>query len=484
MAHRLLVADPDPAVVEALSMFLQGRGFECTPADGAQAALRILGHSSFDVVLCDTELADRDGRDLASLVQERHPETPVLLLTTLEGPDAVLRAHRAGARDALSKPVHFEDLLLRLHRALSERDQGTQLDLLRRELRHSRNEVRLIGRSPKTRAVADLVEKLAPSTSTVLVTGESGTGKEVVARVLHQAGESTRNRRFVPVNCAAIPATLMESELFGHVRGAFTGAVSERRGLFEMAESGTLFLDEIGELDLGLQAKLLRAIDRKEIVRVGGVDPIRLNARIVCATNRDLQEQMARNLFREDLFYRISVVEIRLPPLRERPEDIPDLVAHFIGGLNREIKSGYRGVREEAMEALQAYAWKGNIRELRNVIERAMILGKGTTISIEDLPPHIAENPRARPRRLREALRAFERDHVRSALALAGGDRPKAARQLGIGVSSLYRKLRSLGLPDRPPPEDGGAPVPLPARPAGKGPGGNGGETGATRRRI
>jgi len=296
------------------------------------------------------------------------------------------------------------------------------------------------------KSVLEMIRKLSSTPSTVLVTGESGTGKEVVARALHDACRETRDQKFVPINCAAIPATLMESELFGHVRGAFTGATAEKKGLLETAEGGSLFLDEIGELDIGLQAKLLRAIDRKEVVRVGGVSPIRLDARIMCATNRDLREQISRRLFREDLYFRISVVEIRLAPLRERPEDIPDLAAHFIARLNRELRRRYRGVEPAAMEALTAYEWRGNVRELQNVIERAMILRDGETVGLEDLPAHIARVVARPATRLREALSSFEREHIRTVLEQAGNDRDEAARRLGIGVSSLYRKLRRLKL--------------------------------------
>jgi two-component system response regulator PilR (NtrC family) len=238
----------------------------------------------------------------------------------------------------------------------------------------------------------------------------------------------------------------MESELFGHARGAFTGATVEKRGLFEMAESGTIFLDEIGEMDLGLQAKLLRAIDRKEIVRVGGVTPIRLEARIVCASNRDLREQIDRKLFREDLYYRISIVELRIPPLRERPEDIPELAAHFIRRFNRDLRRECRGVDPAAMAALQAHEWRGNVRELQNVIERAMILRDARTITLEDLPASLARAAARPARRLRDALRAFERDHIRAILEDSGRNRETAARRLGIGVSTLYRKMKRLDL--------------------------------------
>jgi len=427
MGESILIAHDDPAVGEALSIFLQGQGFDCSTAPDSPTALRLLRHGGFDLVLFE---AGPPHESLEGPVRAEFPGTAVLPL-----PAPAPGKHRRPAR------FHLDDGLLRsVREALDRREPSGERDPRRR------GSDPLIGRSPQMKGVLEMIRKLSSAPSTVLVTGESGTGKEIVARALHDACRETRDQKFVPINCAAIPATLMESELFGHVRGAFTGATAEKKGLLETAEGGSLFLDEIGELDIALQAKLLRAIDRKEVVRVGGVSPIRLDARIMCATNRDLREQIARRLFREDLYFRISVVEIKLAPLRERPEDIPDLVPHFMARLNRELRRSYRGVDPAAMEALMAYEWRGNVRELQNVIERAMILRDGETVGLEDLPAHIVRVV-ARPiTQLREALKSFEREHIRSVLEQAGRDRDETARRLGIGVSSLYRKLRRLNL--------------------------------------
>jgi DNA-binding NtrC family response regulator len=432
----ILLAQDDPALAEALSIFLQGRGFECATARDASTAVRLLSHAKYDLLLCPTDLEGSGGPEFTRRLANEFPGTAVLRLDADPG--------------ASARPFQYESLLQQIRRILAERPPSEEREPRPRGLRRPSESQPLIGRSARMKAVFDMIQRLSGSTSTVLLTGESGTGKEVAARTLHEACALTRGQKFVPINCAAIPATLLESELFGHVRGAFTGATAEKRGLFEMAEGGSLFLDEIGELDAGLQAKLLRAIDRKEILRVGGVNPIRLDARIICATNRDLKELMARRLFREDLFYRISVVEVRLAPLRERPEDIPELAAHFIERLNRELRRDYQGVEPDAMEALGAYAWPGNVRELQNVIERAMILREGRTVGVDDLPAHIARAAARAPKGLREALRAFERDHIRSVLEESGLDREKAARRLGIGVSSLYRKMRALNLSPAP----------------------------------
>ena len=415
MNRSLLIVQDDPAVAEALSIFLEGRGLEGATAKDGPSALRLLAHAPFDLLVCDPD---------SSFLQRVSSDFPATAVLTLNPTDGV---------------VPNEGLLKRIRNMLPS-------DSAWENSRRTAEAEPLIGKSAPMRAVMDMVERLSRSTGTVLITGESGTGKEVVARRLHEMCLPTRDQRFVPINCAAIPPTLMESELFGHARGAFTGATAEKRGLLEAAERGTLFLDEVGEMDLGLQAKLLRAIDRKEIVRVGSVHPIRFEARIVCATNRDLRDQIAHKLFREDFFYRIGVVEIRLPPLRERPEDIPDLAAHFITRLNRELKRDCRGVAPDAMAALKGHDWRGNVRELQNVIERAMILRDAQMISKEDLPAPIARATSRAPRRLREALRVCERDHIREVLEESGRNREEAAKRLGIGVSSLYRKMRSLDL--------------------------------------
>ncbi|MBI4566675.1 MAG: sigma-54-dependent Fis family transcriptional regulator [Planctomycetes bacterium] len=432
-------------MAESLAIFLRGHGFECSIAPDGVAALRMLSHGNFDLVLCHAG-EGATGRQLVPHVRDEFPGTAVLLLDPPAGWAAEAEPVRSVVRETLARPIPYEDVLLRLRRVLAERDASAKPDPLRPELRRPRPAEALIGRSPQMKTVLKMMRKLASSPITVLITGETGTGKEVVARMLHDTCSFTCDQKFVPINCAAIPATLMESELFGHVRGAFTGATAEKKGLFEIAEGGTLFLDEIGELDLGLQAKLLRSIDRKEIVRVGGVTPIPLDVRIACATNRNLKDEIAARRFREDLYFRISVVEIGLPPLRERPEDIPDLARHFIARLDRELKRQCQGVEDAAMEALQAYAWPGNVRELQNVIERAMILREGQVIGLQDLPANIARGPSRSPRRLREALRAFEKDYIRAVLDDVGQDREEAAKRLGIGVSSLYRKLRALDL--------------------------------------
>jgi DNA-binding NtrC family response regulator len=433
MGRSILIAQDDPAVSAALSIFLQGRGFDCVTARDAENVLRALALSRCDVILYGADIPGAPTGDFSRILAR---DFPGVVAIPLDG------VRREG--DAPAPPIDYEEVLLRLRQAFSERPEAGPAAKGERIAGVEALTETLIGRSRSIKAVIEMIRRLSNSPATVLITGESGTGKEVVARALHDTFPGTRHQRFLPINCAAIPGTLMESELFGHVRGAFTGATVEKRGLFEVAESGSIFLDEIGELELGLQAKLLRAIDRREIVRVGGVNPIRLEARIICATNRELKEQIERKLFREDLFYRISVVEIRLPPLRERVEDIPVLATHFITRLNRELKRSYKGIEPDALDALRGHEWRGNVRELQNVIERAMILRDASTISLDDLPSHISRAKTRSARRLKEALREYEREHIRSVLGEVDRDRERAARLLGIGVSSLYRKMRQL----------------------------------------
>lgn len=434
-----MIAHDDPAVTEGLSIFLQGRGFECVSTRDAERALRFLSLSRCDAILYGSEI---EGARFGEFARKLAREFPGVVALPLEGE----APPREG--DGPAPPIDSEELLLRIRKAFPDATPPGPETKAGRIEGVAPVPDPFIGRSRAMKSVAEMIRKLSESSSTVLITGESGTGKEVVARALHDTLQGTRHQRFVPINCAAIPGTLMESELFGHVRGAFTGATVEKKGLFEVAEGGSIFLDEIGELELGLQAKLLRAIDRKEIVRVGGVNPIRLEARILCATNRELKDQIDRKLFREDLYYRISVVEIRLPPLRERSEDIPDLVAHFMARLNKELKRSFQAIEPSALDALRAHEWRGNVRELQNVIERAMILKDGKTIGLDDLPTHIARVRTRSARKLKEAMRDYEREHIRAVLGEVDRDRERAARLLGIGVSSLYRKLRKLKIED------------------------------------
>jgi DNA-binding NtrC family response regulator len=372
----------------------------------------------------------------------------VLLMTAHATVDTAIEALQRGAQDYLLKPLIFEDVLHKIDHLLRHRQVAWENQMLRSQVARQWDFENLVGNSAAMRDVMKLVRRVAPTRSTVLVTGESGVGKEVVARAIHHFSE-VRERIFLPVNCGAIPEQLLESQLFGHLRGSFTGAISNQEGLFQRARGGTIFLDEIGDVPLNLQVKLLRAIEQKEILPVGAANPMKVDVRVIAATNRDLAQAVEEGTFRDDLYYRLNVVGIETPPLRERREDIPALVQHFITIHNRELRKGFKGVDGATMKVLLSLPWKGNVRELDNVIEHAMILGDGDWVTVADLPRALKpEVGIALPvgDDLREALRTYERAHIQSVLASADGDKRVAAERLGVSLSSLYRKIEELGI--------------------------------------
>jgi transcriptional regulator with PAS, ATPase and Fis domain len=340
-------------------------------------------------------------------------------------------------------------VLAKIGRVLEHRQLAWQTRMLRREVERHFDFDHLIGKSAPMQEVFHLARKVAPTQTTVLITGDSGTGKEVVARAIHYYSQAS-GKVFLPVNCAAIPETLLESQLFGHVRGAFTGAVTAQEGLFARARGGTIFLDEIGDLPTGLQSKLLRAIEAKEILPVGSTHPVTIDVRIITATNRELLTMVEDATFREDLYYRLNVVQIHLPPLRDRREDIPELIEFLVRRHNREMKRCYRGVDNATLKLLLSQPWKGNVRELDNVIEHAMILGNGEWITMADLPRPLREGEAAVPGvadDLRDALRTYEKIHIENVLRRLANDKRQAADALGLSLSSLYRKMNELGIP-------------------------------------
>ncbi len=448
MPEAILVADDEPGVRESLGEVLRDAGYAVqTAADGA-AALAALERDDFAVVITDLRMPGADGLAVLRRAREISPQTLVVVMTAHGSVETAVEALRAGATDYLLKPVVFDDLLAKVAHLLEYRQLVWQAQMLRREVEARYDFEGLIGTGPAMREVFELIKKVAPTQSTVLVTGESGTGKEVVARAIHHFSEVAQ-RIFLPVNCAAIPENLLESQLFGHVRGAFTGAVSSQEGLFARAKGGTIFLDEIGDMPFGLQSKLLRAIEAKEILPVGSTQTITVDVRIIAASNQNLGEMVDQGRFRDDLYYRLNVVNIALPPLRERREDIPGLVEYLVRRHNREMKRAYRGVDNATLKLLMSQPWKGNVRELDNVIEHAMILGSGEWITIADLPRALRAQDEALPAvgdELREALRAYERIHIENVLRRTGSDKRTAAELLGLSLSSLYRKLNELGI--------------------------------------
>jgi two-component system response regulator PilR (NtrC family) len=444
VSFRVLVVDDEPAIRGQLEESLQEAGYETEGAgDGAQAAELALQHS-FDLCLSDIRMPGLGGIELLRHLGETSPETMFIVMTAFGGLDTAIEALRLGAVDYLVKPFQHEELIAKVGRLAEHR----RLLLENRNLRRSLDRDApggMLGASPAMARVLETVDRVASLPSHVLITGESGTGKELVAHAIHLRG-SRAAAPFVPINCAAIPEPLLESELFGHVRGAFTGAVDNKEGLLKTAGDGTIFLDELGDMPLSIQAKLLRAIESREIQPVGSTRRVQIHARLLAATHRDLRAEAQAGRFREDLYYRLAVVEIHVPPLRERREDIPLLANHFVAKYARELGRDVRGIAREALRQLGGHDWKGNVRELSNAIERAVIFAAGDQLAAEDLPEAVRaaapRDPEYSPE-LRAARAEFERDHILRVIAQCDGNKRKAAKLLGLGVTSLYRKLGS-----------------------------------------
>lgn len=441
----ILIAEDETGVRESLTDVLRDEGYDVVAvADGA-AAIAELDAREVDIVISDLRMPGADGLAVLSHCREVAPQTFVLLMTAHATVETAVEALQRGAQDYLLKPLIFDDVLHKIANLLRNRQVAWENQLLRHQVTRQWDFDNLVGRSAAMRDVMRLVQRVAPTNSTVLITGESGAGKEVVARAIHHFSER-RERIFLPVNCGAIPEQLLESQLFGHLRGSFTGAVNNQEGLFARARGGTIFLDEIGDLPLGLQVKLLRAIEQKEILPVGATTPSKVDLRVIAATNCNLAKAVEDGRFREDLFYRLNVVGIEIPPLRERREDLPPLIDHFVRLHNRELKRSFKGVDGATMKILMAAPWKGNVRELDNVIEHAMILAEGDWITAADLPRALKGNAVPAPASddLREAMRVYEKAHIQSVLAKTDHDKKQAADILGVSLSSLYRKIEEL----------------------------------------
>ena len=440
--QKVLVVEDEELMRTILRTLLEGEGYAVFTADSAEAAVRIFPDHDIAVTVTDIKMAGMDGLALLDQIKAIDENAIVIIMTAFSSVDSAIAALRKGAYDYVTKPFVNEDLLQRVRNAVRNRTLFAENRALRRELNRQYNFPEIIGTSEKMQRVFELVAKVADTNSNVLILGESGTGKELIARSLH-FNSSRSAKPFLAVNCGALPESLLESELFGHTKGAFTGAVADKKGLFRSAEGGTLFLDEIGEMPLPLQVRLLRALQEHEVTPVGSSQPLKFDARIIAATNRDLAKEVENGSFREDLFYRLNVIEISLPALRERSDDIHALVRHFIAMAAGAQSSVIKPITEEALGALRSYAWPGNVREIENSIERAFILS-GDEIGLADLPPKVRESSANSTTVSHEAdsLEAVERRHINEILRTTNGDKVAAARKLGIDLSTLYRKLR------------------------------------------
>jgi DNA-binding NtrC family response regulator len=441
----VLVVDDDAGLRESFRLILEDE-YEVVDAPDGRRALEIVRSRQLDLVLLDIRLPEMDGIEVLERIKALDDTVEVILVTAVKTVRTAVAAMKLGAFDYLTKPFEEAELLSLVRRALERRSLEREVTFLRSELARQHDFDQLVGQHPEMQRLYRLVAQVARTTATVLITGESGTGKELVARAIHRQGPR-RDKPFVPVNPAALADTLVESELFGHERGAFTGAYQRKLGRFELAQGGTLFLDEIGALKPEVQVKLLRVIQEREIERVGGSRSIPIDVRIICATNVDLKQAVARGTFREDLYYRLNVMPIAVPPLRERREDIPLLVAHFIRRYNQQLNKRVEGLSPEALAALREYAWPGNVRELQNVIERLVGLAEGPVIGLNDLPMDLLlPDHRNRVRDaetlpLKQAIEEFQRQIVMRVLERVRWNRSEAARILGIHRNSLKTML-------------------------------------------
>ena len=430
---------------------LSRENYAVLPAASAKDAISLLGKHAVDLVISDIMMPEMDGLSLLKRIKQSFGDVEVLLITGHATVEMAVEAMREGAHDFIAKPFKRADILARVQRVLEKQGLVRENRQLKTQLKCGVEKIQLIGESPEIRRIRQMIEQIAPMPSTVLINGESGTGKEIIARQLHEKSDRA-DKPFVAVNCGAIAEQIIESELFGHVKGAFTGAVAEKDGLFKTADGGSLFLDEVGSLSPNMQVKLLRVLEEREVRPVGAIKTFRVDVRILAACNSNLQAAVEAGQFREDLYYRLNVISIFAPPLRERREDIALLAKYFIRQFNVDLMKNVNGLADNASQLLVANPWKGNVRELRNAIEHAMILTTGTEISAEDLPlryHHPQQNGHVSGiTDLKAAVNRFEREHITKILQHCDGDKKTAAEKLGLSLSSLYRKMSELNISD------------------------------------
>ncbi len=443
----ILIAEDEECLRESLAELLTDKGYTIIQAADGQEAYELILDRTFDLVLSDIRMPQMDGITLLGHLQQIQPQTPVIIATAYGTIENAVHAMAHGARDYLLKPVNFDDLLIKIQRAMDYGDMQTTHRVVTEQLASQHTFHNLIGSSPCMLQLFEMVRKLSQVKSSVLISGESGTGKELFARAIHYNGP-LKSKPFIAVNCGAIPDSLIESELFGHRRGSFTGAHRDKIGYFEAANGGSLFLDEISTLPLAVQSTLLRVLEDRTVTPVGDTNARPVDLRVIAASNKDLEQMVDDNEFREDLMYRLNVVKLQLPPLRQRKEDIPALVHYFLKKYASEMNHKVDSITNDAMHAMLTHSWRGNVRELENVIERAVIFAENGQITTEELP--FAEGAPVTylaNENLKETMRQFERQHILACLSQHGYDKAMAAECLGIGVSSLYRKIDELEIP-------------------------------------
>lgn len=457
MKSRILVVDDEESIREFLDIMLRKEGYEVTLAEDGARAADLLKKKSFDMVISDLQMPNMTGMELLKHVKDVYPDTVFMLITAFGTTESAVEAMKLGAYDYLTKPFKIDEVRINIANALKSKNLEVENRVLKKELKREYNFQNIVGNSEPMHRIFDLIARVAQSPTNVLVTGESGTGKEMVAKAIHYNGP-LKDKPFITVNCGAIPENLMESEMFGHKKGSFTGAIADKSGLFEVADGGTLFLDEVGELPLSIQVKLLRALQERVIRRVGATEDTRVEVRIIAATNRDLESMVKSGQFREDLYYRLNVIQIKTPPLRDRRDDIPNLALHFLKKYADKFGRPVQSISDEAMEALKKYDYPGNVRELENIIERTVALEVGSTVLPESLPPFV-QTPSGRKMasaqeieisdeglELEKVIGQIEKELLIKAIHKAKGVKKNAAKLLGITFRSMRYRVDKYGL--------------------------------------
>ena len=445
---QILFVDDDRQQLLVVKRYLSPQGYRVTVVENGLDAFELIKEGDFDIVFADLKMPEFDGLELLQAIKEYRPEIEVIILTGYGTIESAIKALKLGSYDYLQKPIDLERLKALIDRIIEKKKIEKENILIKRRLKERYKYDQLVGTSLKMQEIYEIIDKIGPRSPTVLIQGESGTGKELVARVIHQKSDR-KDKPFIAVNCGAIVAGLLESELFGHVKGAFTGAIADKIGLFKAADGGTIFLDEVAEIAPSLQVKLLRVLQEKKIRPVGDTRELEIDVRVIAATNRDPEEAIKSGALRKDLFYRLNVVSIRMPPLRERKEDIPLLINYFLNKYEVRSKNRVISISPEAMDVMLNYHWPGNVRELQNVIERAFALGVDETIKVRDLPPEIRNfGQTSEIHEMSYNLRKNEIILIKKALRKTEGNKPEAAKLLGINIATLYRKIKRYQIPD------------------------------------